>query len=431
MAAPGLPSGTYTWGAGTPPISELVLDAYERCGKLGVELTSQYIQSARRSLNLVLSSWANRGINLWTVQQVPQYMPQGVGMYVDDASCVDILPDSMIIRQYAMGSAASVTPAFSTTSGSHAVTVSNLPGTPIVNGYISIGVPVSVGGIILQGFYQVQSTPAANQAVILAASNATATVTNGGVVPQFTISGGTLTVNVFFPNHGLSVGQTFVVQVATTLEGYTLLGPYPVSAVGGANNFVISVLGTQQYLTSEYLTDGYGNIMVDDYGEAIWVDVSGATATEYENNGLALLAVQSTSATPDDILIYPLSRGDWMAIPDKFTEGRPTSVWINRQIIPQINVWPIPDANGPYELRYYRSRQIQDADIASGQVLGVPYRLLESFTADLTAHLAMKWAPIRARDLAAYAAEQWTLAAEEDRERTSTFLVPDMSGYFN
>ena len=56
-------SGTTTWN---PDIGELVEEAYERAG---LELRSGYdLKTARRSLNFLLAEWANKGLNLWTVQ---------------------------------------------------------------------------------------------------------------------------------------------------------------------------------------------------------------------------------------------------------------------------------------------------------------------------------------------------------------------------
>lgn len=51
----------------TPNLNEIVEEAFERCGQ---ELRSGYdLRTARRSLNLMLGEWANRGINLWTMEQ--------------------------------------------------------------------------------------------------------------------------------------------------------------------------------------------------------------------------------------------------------------------------------------------------------------------------------------------------------------------------
>ena len=48
-------------------LSELIEEAFERCGS---ELRTGYdMRTARRSINLLTIEWANRGINLWTIEQ--------------------------------------------------------------------------------------------------------------------------------------------------------------------------------------------------------------------------------------------------------------------------------------------------------------------------------------------------------------------------
>lgn len=409
MATPGQSSGTYNYGnnaGGGPLLSELLIEAYERIGKIGIELTSMYVQSGRRSLNLVLSSWANRGPNLWTIAEFTQYMPQGVGKYICPPQIITVLPDSVVLRQYQMGAPVAVAPAFSTTAASDSVTISGFSATPSAGQYINVGVMVSVGGIIVDGFYQVESVPGSGQAMITTAAKAVTTAT-GGVVPQFITSTNSNIVTVNLPNHGLLVGQPFNAEVQTSVGGIILLGPYPVTAVNSTNQFTI---------TSPF--------------------PAGSAATVSENAGKTNLATQASvnntnPAFPVDIVMYPLSRGDWMAIPDKKQQGRPTTYWIDRQISPVFHIWPQPSADGPYELRYRASRQVQDADIVGGQTLNVPFRMLEAFTADLATALSIKWAPERHAMLKQEGEEQWTLASDEDREKISTFLVPDLSGYFD
>ena len=47
-------------------IDDIAEEAYERCG---LQVRSGYdLKTARRSLNLMLAEWANRGLNLWTIQ---------------------------------------------------------------------------------------------------------------------------------------------------------------------------------------------------------------------------------------------------------------------------------------------------------------------------------------------------------------------------
>jgi hypothetical protein len=55
-------------------MAEITEEAFERCG---LELRTGYdSRTARRSLNLLFLDWANRGLNLWTVEQVTQSLAQ-------------------------------------------------------------------------------------------------------------------------------------------------------------------------------------------------------------------------------------------------------------------------------------------------------------------------------------------------------------------
>jgi len=55
-------------------MAEITEEAFERCG---LELRTGYdSRTARRSLNLLFADWANRGLNLWTVEQITQTMAQ-------------------------------------------------------------------------------------------------------------------------------------------------------------------------------------------------------------------------------------------------------------------------------------------------------------------------------------------------------------------
>jgi len=64
-------------------------EAYERCGS---EMRSGYdFRTARRSLNLLLMDWANRGVNLWTLEQGTHVLSPSVGTYDLPVDTVDLL----------------------------------------------------------------------------------------------------------------------------------------------------------------------------------------------------------------------------------------------------------------------------------------------------------------------------------------------------
>lgn len=70
-------------------LTEIVEEAFERCGS---EVRSGYdLRTARRSLNLLFADWANRGINLWTLDQGTIALVPGTATYTLPADTVDLL----------------------------------------------------------------------------------------------------------------------------------------------------------------------------------------------------------------------------------------------------------------------------------------------------------------------------------------------------
>jgi hypothetical protein len=73
-------------------MNDLIEEAFERCG---LEVRSGYdFRTARRSLNLLTIEWANRGINLWTVEQGQIIMNTQQALYALPVDTIDILDAS-------------------------------------------------------------------------------------------------------------------------------------------------------------------------------------------------------------------------------------------------------------------------------------------------------------------------------------------------
>jgi|TARA_R110002020_G_scaffold2250_1_gene10529 hypothetical protein len=86
-------SGTKTFSLDTGDVIE---EAYELAG---LELRTGYdAATARRSLNIMFADWANRGINLWTVEQVILSLTSGTASYTLNSYDLDVL--EAIIRVY-------------------------------------------------------------------------------------------------------------------------------------------------------------------------------------------------------------------------------------------------------------------------------------------------------------------------------------------
>jgi len=70
-------------------LNNLVEDAFERCGQ---ELRTGYdLRTARRSLNLLTIEWANRGINMWTIEPGQINLNQNQIMYALPTDTIDLL----------------------------------------------------------------------------------------------------------------------------------------------------------------------------------------------------------------------------------------------------------------------------------------------------------------------------------------------------
>jgi hypothetical protein len=79
-------SGTSTFNL---DLTDLVEEAFERAGS---ELRTGYdLRTARRSLNIMFAEWANRGINMWTIEQGTIDLVQGQSTYALPNDTVDLL----------------------------------------------------------------------------------------------------------------------------------------------------------------------------------------------------------------------------------------------------------------------------------------------------------------------------------------------------
>ncbi len=391
-------SGSYAFNLSN---ADLALEVLERVDVRGAAITSDHMLSLNRSVNLVQAQWANRGVNLWKVDEVVVPLAQGQSVYNVDAATVMML--DVYIRNFQIGLTQNYTPAFATTLGSTQVFVPLANHGLFVGSYFDVIIPVSIGGLTLSGFYQVTSVPSVNAFTIAAGSPATSTA-SGGVVPLFTTSINSAIVQVQFPNHGLVAGGTFNIQAETFVGGLTLMGAYNVTTVIDPNNFTITASG---------LAPSAGSV--------------------YENNGQTQIGGQQNTAQPYDRIMTPISRNDYAALPNKFQQSPPTQYWFDRlSVQPTVTIWPVPDGAGPYQMRFYRVRQLQDTVLRnSTQNADIPYRFQEALCADSARHMAVKWAPAKLELLKQEAKEAWDEAAAEDRERVSMFIRPDLDGYYN
>jgi hypothetical protein len=144
----------------------------------------------------------------------------------------------------------------------------------------------------------------------------------------------------------------------------------------------------------------------------------------------AYIQTDNGGGEPIDRTILPVSRSEYASYPNKQQQGFPTIFWFDRLISPTITLWPVPPASGTYTLKYYRVRQIQDANLTNGQNVEIPYRWLEAFADGLAYRLAKIWNPQMAAPLKAVADESYDIAAFQDTENVNMYISPQLSGYY-
>lgn len=152
----------------------------------------------------------------------------------------------------------------------------------------------------------------------------------------------------------------------------------------------------------------------------------------------AYMAITNTGQEIDRI-IMPISRTEYASYPNKTQQGFTTVFWYDRLISsdrstgsagPSVTLWPVPDGQSAQYLKYYRVRQLQDAEFTNGQTAEIPYLWMEAFAYGLAARLAVIWSPDKAVTLKAMADESYQIAADQNVETAQQYISPQISGYF-
>lgn len=196
---------------------------------------------------------------------------------------------------------------------------------------------------------------------------------------------------------------------------------------------------------SEHMVDAYNesNLMLSGWSAAPgpnwWATdtvtqaiTAGTDVYTLDATTLSLIAVyistENGSQTTDRI-ITPLSSYEYAALPSKEQDGSPTSYWFNRQITPQITLWPVPDDTDAYTLKIRRWRQLQDTTLPNGVQPDIPWRFQDAFVAGLAARLATIYAPDKLQVLGPQADMAFERACTNDMEDVNIYFSPGLSYY--
>lgn len=192
-----------------------------------------------------------RDIHAWQDLNTIGHLAVGTTTELDvitDGSLDDISPQQLI---------SDFTPDFTTTASSVVVEIDD-PNIADVTVYDSVffNTPVSVGGIILSGFYPITLITGTTTYQINASMAAAGSVAGAGAVPEFDTASGSSIVTVTLDDHGLAADGTVVFQIPTTVGGITIDGAYSVTAINSADEFTITTDTQATSTTSAFMNSG-------------------------------------------------------------------------------------------------------------------------------------------------------------------------------
>lgn len=198
-------------------------------------------------------------------------------------------------------------------------------------------------------------------------------------------------------------------------------------------------------LLAEHIQDGvkainlamvkFSNLIPNLFAEEQYTQVLTAGTATYTLPARAVMILScfirtGSGTSQQDRIMWPVSQFEYASFPNKTTEGFPSVYWFNRQSTPQISFYLTPDDSDTYTAYFQFARQLQDANIPSGETPDVPYRFLDALCAEVAYRLSRVYAPDKEPMRKQDAAEAWAIAATTDTENVSFNVVPMLGGYY-
>lgn len=124
-----------------------------------------------------------------------------------------------------------------------------------------------------------------------------------------------------------------------------------------------------------------------------------------------------------DLPISSVSRYEYYTYPNKKLQGRPTIYYLDSQINPVFNLWPIPSSQ--YNcLQYTYKKMMQDVGQFTNS-LQIPQRFYQAMVWGVAYHMALKYNPQIAPSMLSEYDKSFVLAASEDAEITPIRIYAD------
>jgi hypothetical protein len=391
-----------TWGGNSDEVSFqnitnewLIREAYERIEVVMDDASGVDALTALRSMNFILTDWMNYGIRQWMVRSI--MVPVVVGQ--------------------------SVYP------------VTDIKGNPVLSDIQEMSLRIQ------QRLTQLLNAPSLNLP-----ANGVSFDSEGSLTSDNAFDGNTSTsctqVNPdgfigWNFNGGLNLGNT------QQYSGMTLVG------IQVNPNTLLT--DTRYTIVVETSSDGVTWSTIAQFpkipypaGKIVWQQAPQSISLQYirirETGGLILdIAELYFSEITQDILMTNISRSEYMSLPQKTTtNGLPNQYFLDRQITPQLYIWPFPTTNvgvvnplvqPPYMNTYILLIEYKGALLDAGSLFNtpeIPSRFYEAMVSQLAVRLAIKKGKADKIDLLRdLAATAWNSARAEDTERVPMRFYTD------
>ena len=225
-----------------------------------------------------------------------------------------------------------------------------------------------------------------------------------------------------------NIGLQLENQLAVTTVGI-------LASATGAWSIVLEYSDDGVTYTPFYTNTAYAAVS----GEWQWFDFEELPQAYYwrlRGVGATALSVAELvfANNPSEILMAPINKDDYFNLPNKAFTGRPVQYWQDRQIPPNMKIWPAADAPSTFrQIVINAHRQIQDVGTLQ-QSIEMPSRWLDAISQRLGRYLLKVTPEARLtaderQNLIDDAEKAWKEAWAEERDPSPINLAPDISMY--
>jgi len=176
-------------------------------------------------------------------------------------------------------------------------------------------------------------------------------------------------------------------------------------------------------LFQEWMNRGIHLWKVENRTDNLTAGTTTYTAPSDASDVLEMTFRTVSSGTTTDTTMTKISRSEYQAIPNKFSQGQPTQYYVERNLSNvSINLYQTPNTTNT-QINYNYIGRIQDAGSYTNQP-DAPFRFLPCMVSGLAFYLSQKKNPQMTQTLKLYYEDELQRALTEDGQRASVHIVP-------